>query len=413
MKFTKHKTVLLVGSYAGQDSLGDKGLLLSVASQLRRAFGDEVEFVAHVVSTETNFTPAGIKFKQGAWRIIGPCLHAVRLFQFWPSLEYLLAIFLIPAWWVYKKRNRSIWNEFTQDCRECDMLYFYGGTQLSSQWFALNFPPTLLTVLLCKFYRKPVFFGPQQYGPLTASQARLLRWTLRYLVKDFRVRNTSCQRLLRATDEKLTLDEIYSCDINYPILRATARGEYLLVNFRGINFLSDYDPQEICSFCEIIKLVTDKLLLPVKIVQMSGASFCDDTEIANKLLQYGLDVELLPHTHDENDIIESARNAVGVISMSFHGCVLTMLAGRPAVPVSSGDYYHHKYADFDRYTGDQHVPVVSLRNCNPRLESERIFSYLDRFCQESLIRRRNEASRNLRSWYLNIASHLEKPSPHD
>jgi polysaccharide pyruvyl transferase WcaK-like protein len=393
--------VLLLGSYNGQDSLGDKGLLSSVASQLQHHLGGHVEFISHVATTEPGFSPPGIEFKSGAWQIMGSCIAKTSMLAFWPMLRLAGAFALIPIWLAYQTKNRTIWREFRKDCRQCGALYFYGGTQLSTQWFDLNLPSILLTVLVFRLHGKPVYFGPQQYGPLSHRQRRWLKWILRYLVTDYRTRNEKCLELLAAPQDKLTLDEIYCCTSNYPAVAAQSPGRYLLVNYRGINFLDNYNSEEVNRFCTIVQTVSRALDLPIKVIQMSGASFCDDSGITDKLRLLGLNVELIPHTHNELDIIAVATNAAGAISMSFHGCILAMLAGRPAVPVTSGQYYDHKYVDFDRYTGGQGVPLVALRT--PNSDEDKILKYFDSFSSDTLRDHRVHSAAIVSTWYDNVA----------
>ena len=400
--------MLLLGSYNGQDSLGDKGLLLSVAAQLADRLGSECVFIAHVGNIEKGFQPQHIRFRSGAWGVMAPCFHASRWLRFWPALRYVFAFCLIPIWWGRKASNRRLWSRFWSDCRDCRALYFYGGTQLSTQWFDLNLPSILLTVLLFRLQRKPVFFGPQQYGPLTKRQSRWLRAILRWLVTDFRTRNQQCLQLLRAPNEKLALDEIYSCTRNYPIEAPSEKGEYLVVNYRGINFLDAYGSAEVEQFCQLVERVSRKLQVPIKVIQMSGPTFCDDAGIASVLGERGLDVELVPHTHDESDIVAIARNAVGAISMSFHGCVLTMLAGRPAVPVTSGGYYDHKYVDFDRYTGGQSVPLIALRDADAGVDESRVVEYFERFSPVTLGECRAKAAEGIDVWYESVITRITK-----
>jgi hypothetical protein len=124
----------------------------------------------------------------------------------------------------------------------------------------------------------------------------------------------------------------------------------------------------------------------------------------------GLSVDLLPGATDERDLIGWASKAAGTLSMSFHGCVMSMIAGRPAVPVVAGDYYIHKYRDFDRYCGNQGIPVVALDEATdePSLErlSTKVIDYFKRFDVSRAIGARLKASEQMGAWYHSIAQAL-------
>ena len=111
-------------------------------------------------------------------------------------------------------------------------------------------------------------------------------------------------------------------------------------------------------------------------------------------------MEILSALDQKQDLIETARNASGTVSMSFHGCILSMIGGCPAVPITSERYY--KYADFDRYTGDQNVPIVSLQDLNPEQAAERTASYFERHQPVRIAADREQATAQISRWYWQI-----------
>ena len=123
-----------------------------------------------------------------------------------------------------------------------------------------------------------------QYGPENKWQRRFLLLTLKYLVKDVRVRNKNCLDMLNLPESKLCYDEVFSCDIRYSIIKNDLReSKFILVNMRGTNFLRDGENTEFEDFLNLLAAVNNRLGLPFKLFQMSGASFCDDTRILDYL----------------------------------------------------------------------------------------------------------------------------------
>ncbi len=79
-----------------------------------------------------------------------------------------------------------------------------------------------------------------------------------------------------------------------------------------------------------------------------------------------------------------------------------MIGSCPAVPVTSERYYDYKYADFDRYTGGQDVPIVSLQGSNPEQASERIVHYFERYQPARTAVAREQATAQISQWYQQI-----------
>ena len=390
---------LLIGSYNGQDSLGDKGLLKAVSSQIAKRFNGDFGVVCHVANIEEGFNPGTAVLRRGIWQCTSACASKTHVFSRWPLLHLMMTYALIPVWLLSARKNRDIWRSFKADCKEAEFLYFYGGTQLSSQWFWLNMPSILITILMVRRFDHPVFFGPQQYGPLDDRQRGFLLRVISWFVEGVRTRSSLCQKALGLLPEQLTLDEIFSCADCIPVEDPADQSDYILVNFRGSNFLQDDFPDGALRFVEIVAGLSRKWMCGVKVVQMSGSSFCDDKGILGLIANAGVDVELIPHTHDERDVYLWARNAKACVAMSFHACVLTLMAGKPAIPVTSGRYYDYKYVDFDRYTGGQGVPVIDLETKLPAEWITEIDSFVAKFSGVQVIETRRVAGSLVDRWY--------------
>ena len=376
-----------MGSYAGQDSFGDKCLLRCVAAQLQEAFGHDVRLVVDVQENH-----------EEAMRIVPEAEFTLRITEFFSnwcnrlrrlrlpfSLQTLVAFITFPLWMVATKENRSALADILRETRACSCLYFYGGTQLSEPWFTLNIPPLFFMLALCRVFGKPVYWGPQQYGPEKRWQRTLVKCFIKLFITDIRARNESCVRMLGLPESKLLYDEVFSCATRYPLHPELTRPRsFILINMRGSNFIRDATNAEFRAFAEILHALHGRLHLPFALFQMSGVSFCDDERLKSFLDQNGfgsIPVKILPPLEQEHDFIELSAHAYGMISMSFHGCLLSMIGGCPAVPVTSEKYYDYKYVDFDRYTGGQNVPIISLQNPPPERAVDNIVSYyIDGYC---------------------------------
>ena len=410
-------TVLIMGSYAGQDSFGDKCLLRCVVAQLREAFGRDVRMVIDVQEN-----------REEAMRIIPDAefnLKTSQLFSSWfnrlrhlraPfSFQMLVAFMTFPFWLVTTRENRSALADILRETKACSCLYFYGGTQLSEPWFAINIPPLFFMLALCRIFGKPVYWGPQQYGPEKTWQRQCLKSIIKLFVTDIRARNENCVRMLALPESKLFYDEVFSCTVRYPLCPEHTRPRsFVLINMRGSNFMRDATDAEFRAFAEILHALHGRLHLPFTLFQMSGASFCDDERLKSFLDRNGfgsIPVEILPPLERERDFIELAARANGAVSMSFHGCVLSMVGGCPAVPVTSEKYYDYKFVDFDRYTGAQNVPIISLRDPNPGHAADSIVSYFERYQPARTAAARERAAAQIRRWYLQIRDNSKNGAP--
>jgi polysaccharide pyruvyl transferase WcaK-like protein len=148
--------------------------------------------------------------------------------------------------------------------------------------------------------------------------------------------------------------------------------------------------------------------LPAVFFGVSDGSFCDDDAAFRAIRNHVSRPERLftaGRVEDEHVLFGLARHAALVISMSFHGCLLSGIAGAPFVAVTAGSYYDHKYADFDRYTGGQGVPVLTLSDIEPAADADRILAYARRFDVKRVRAVRVAADRQMDAFYREILRH--------
>jgi polysaccharide pyruvyl transferase WcaK-like protein len=408
------KTILLIGSYNGQDSFGDKGLIRSVVTNFRHQCGAGITFLSHIHENieDVHRVTSEVVFKRGFSPFFRVWFAKLRHLRLPKTLHLAMAVISFPCWMLLTAENRRNLRDIICDMKQASCLYFYGGTQLSEQWFNFNFPPLAFTILISWILRRPVYFGPQQYGPENHSQQRWLKLILRLFVCDVRVRNAGCLKMLELPQSKLLLDEIYSCSSRLPICSTHQRKRsFILINMRGSNFLRSSATAELFRFMEILDAVYQDLALPYRLFQMSGKSFCDDTCLVTLLEQERfahLPVEVLAPFDQEQELVELAKNAYGTVSMSFHGCILSMIGGCPAIPVTSGEYYNHKFADFNRYAGGQVVPIVTLQSSTPKQIARIIVQYFECYKPEVTACTRAKAAQEMQEWYSQIWQHLQQ-----
>jgi len=378
-----------------------------VVSQFQTVFGPEVRTVCDI---EENAEMARKVVPRGQIteisRIFAAWFNRLRRCHIPFLLQIPATLLLFPIWLIVNEDNRWTFGCVLEEIRSCSCLYYYGGTQLSEQWFDANFPPLLLLMLLCRCFGKPVYWGPQQYGPEKKWQWACLRFAITHFVTDASTRNDACRALLGLPETKLLCDEVFSCTRRYPINSRLERPRtFILINMRASNFVRDATEAEYRAYGALLSLVHQRVGLPFKLFQMSGVTFCDDRQFHQFLDPHGfghLPVEILPPLEDEQALIDLAERAYGTISMSFHGCIFSMIGGCPAVPVTSGPYYDYKYADFDRYTGNQRVPLISLQHLDLMLATDTVVAYFERYDPARTAETRVRAAARIGSWYLQI-----------
>lgn len=279
--------ILLIGSYNGHDSLGDECLLESVMTQFCRVL-EKPEFTLHAHDPHTEFTKylqgrydfkcnQGIQSQFWWWRNKWRHLHvplpvystvAAVFFPF-----YLLASLFVPG----SKEGLA--------CRQichADIVYVFGGTNFSRQWFWLNAPYYFATSLLAAVCGGHTWYATQQYGPMTPWQVRWMKWNLKWLVKDFRVRNPDCLTILGETDSRRqTWDEVYSNRLLYPVnVPEVSPDRYILLNLRCGDLISrfTYSEGDLENFIALLQKIQQSIGLPFRFFAVSGESFCEDEQ---------------------------------------------------------------------------------------------------------------------------------------
>lgn len=405
--------IVLAGSYNGQDSLGDECLLRAVVHRFQCLEpGCEIEFQLHGIDTaftqrfsaESGARPA-TGLQSGLWRLA----YLARRLRLPSRLASHLAWTIAPAaagvgWQLLSAPMASL--------RKADLFFIYGGTQFSGQWYRLNAAPYLWSARIVKKHGGRVVFGPQQYGPLTASEASELRDNLKCHVDDWRTRNTADLDVLGVAEadrgRRLVHDEVFSAVDLYPSLdRQTP--QYILVNLRAMSFDDDRElaADHYAGFAALLDRLMSASNLPVVFFGVSDSSFCDDDAAFRAIRDRVSQPERLSsvgRVDDEHALFQLARKAEVVVSMSFHGCILSGIAGVPFVPVTEGRYYDHKYVDFDRYTGGQGVPLLALSEIDVSADFERIREYVRRFDVVQVRSARAIANRQLDSFYRGAVS---------
>jgi hypothetical protein len=409
--------ILLVGSYNGQESFGDKCLLSSVIAQFQETVDRELRVTTHLeLGNKPDLTPwPDVLFEPGWWSLFEPWRGLWGRLRLPAIIQTLTALMTFPFYLAINKRVRQEAKRLWHEASTIDLLYFYGGTQLSQQWFWLNFPSWLLTAFACRCHGVPIYVGPQQFGPQNQLQRLCCRIFLKRFAQGIRVRNHNCLSLLGLPRETEVYDEVFSCTARYHVMAdARPRGSYLLINCRGSNFLKDAERKELAGFTRLSLSLSKETGLPLRLFQMSDATFCDDTAVLKLFQEEAADVLVttLPYGLSDRELVEHARCAFGVLSMSFHGCILSMIGGAPAVPVSDGVYYDYKYADFDKYSGNQGTPVIFLGSLDSGAKIEeavgRIVKYFETYDPAIALRARVNAAQQMEEWYRLTSSSMSR-----
>lgn len=393
--------VALTGSFAGQDSLGDECLLKSVVARLRHHRPDvKIEF-----QLNDPRNPFIIK------EAISSDFDVERGLQYsMHRLAHLLGRLHIPSYLLRRVSEQGIGvaayldlfgvRDAVQRLKRSDAFFVFGGTQFAGQWFKLNAPSYLCSAEIVRDAGGCVFFGPQQFGPLAEEDAQKLRRYLSEVVSDWRTRNNLDAELLESDVSRraarIVYDEVFSATRAYPSLSRQAFS-YLLFNLRHMTFDDEtiLGVERYRAFAALVDSLVKHYRLPAVFFGMSGATFCDDDAAFDAVRQLSNSPDMLSNigrVRDEHHLFELARAARVTVSMSFHGCILAGIAGVPFVPVTEGNYYDYKYAEFDKYTANQGVPLVSLSDCNVARDLDRISNFVDRFDPEAVADARHVAS---------------------
>jgi len=409
------QTILLIGSFTGYRSCGDICLLRTCTKEFYDLFGKDTRFLVYINQdlTKSEAFPGlafslGISDAYSSWHNI---LRHARL----PRLLYRIAsAVLFPLYLIIRTSARIAFLRVWRNVGKASLLYFYGGSQLSQNWFYLNYVPLLITIILCRIRKVPVYFGPQQYGPETGWQRFFLNMTIKLFVKSVRTRNSMDLNLIRQKSSALCYDEVFSCISLYPIVkRSPPKGGFILVNMRELGFfgMKQNNDDIHTNLGAILLKLQYKLGVEIKFFQMTEKSLCDDTAVISLLRKRkefnSLQYEIMPLCTHEKELIFLAQHALGSISLSFHGCLLSMMAGQPAIPLVITSYYHYKYSDFAKYTGGQVPPLIYLNSTiNIEETVNKICSYFSDYQPEMTARAREKAHMRMSQWYQKIYSEL-------
>ena len=410
-------TVLLLGSYNGQDSLGDKCLLRCVVARVRHAFGKDVRIITHVHNTAELHGPLrdlGIEARQGVqsnlWRWqskISKVIKDHESAQKIAATQFAAIGRLIMA---ARKGGRLA----LQDLKDADAIIIYGGTNFSRQWWWLNTPAYILS---SRWADVPVFLAPQQYGPMDSDQLNRFKEQLLSSAKTVLCRNPKDVELLSLSNKNdvLVRDEVFSNMRVYPTsentqLALNQREPIILVNMRfSQDFLLGENEKALERFCDYVGEISQRLNLRIKLFCMSGWTFADDLagrKTLEERLNGGERLEVLAYT-DEYDLIHEASRARACISMSFHGVILSMIGGCPSIPVTLGEYYDYKYIGFSNYNPAAPIPLISLSSEFEQSKLKTCISYIEHFAYESVEELRSRSDVSIETTYGQLASALE------
>jgi len=408
--------ILLIGSYNGQDSLGDECLLVAVVDRFRKRAESGAAFTLHTHTFDTNLgnLRQTLKIEQGLqsyyWRW-NSLLHRVLRFRilakFFANLFY--PIFFL-AWCFLSQKFRNC----LKSILTADFIYFFGGTQCSAQWFWLNVPHIVVTMVIGKMSGAKVFFGPQQYGPQTAVQKQCMRLWTRLIANDYRCRSVTCLPLLTSKPElsqnRVVWDEVFSNTIRYPIRSERSKGEYILVNLRGGNFwdVETFEEAHREAMVRFLKKVHSRLGLPCVTFGVSNQSFSDDQKIMETCRLQGFTaVSPAGRVTDDLALVELATRAYGCLSMSFHGCLLSGMSGTPFIPITSGEYYDYKYDDFYKYGSSKlELRAISESDFDKPETLDYVCNYFEHFSPTKLADIRRTANARLDEYYDQILASL-------
>ncbi len=404
--------IFLIGSYNGQDSMGDKCLLRVVSARFRRLLSDDVPIYFHAENTE-ELQPGGsleetpVTAQQGVQSYLGNWhskLRHARLPEGWHRAASMKT-FPLATKTIY--RTDDTLQKALQQLRQSAFMFLFGGTQFTQQWWELNVVPYMLMARMADL---PVYFGPQQYGPMTDEQQRRTQAFIRERVRDIRFRNRACMPFLgmEGESEKLVRDEVFSNTQVYPVAeeRSGSSGpKNILVNYRGQqNFLTDGSArQKLDHLVAYLDALEERLDCVFTFFSVSGPPFCDDTEHIDYVRKQMPDADIreLPYTN-AYDHIEAAKDAYAAVSMSFHGCILSMIGGCPAVPVTHGDYYNHKYIGFSDYNPAQTIPIFYVADAPDAALVDESIDYFEQYDPQAVAEERRRSNEKIESYYRGI-----------
>ena len=116
-----------------------------------------------------------------------------------------------------------------------------------------------------------MFFGPQQYGPLSSKNTRALRGALNNLVHDWRTRNDLDANQLEPDPAKrphrVLYDEVFSNTRLYPT-KQRREARHILLNLRQTTFDTDdtLNSEQFSAITHMMDRISAALDLPVHVL---------------------------------------------------------------------------------------------------------------------------------------------------
>lgn len=414
-------SIFLIGSYNGQDSLGDKCLLRVVSSRFRRLLPDDDSIYFHAHEPETlheggELDDLPVQAQQGVQSYYWKWHSKLRHTYLPDTLRRTLSrkTFSLGARTVF--RNDDTLQQALDQLERSAFMFVFGGTNFTKQWWTMNIVPYMIMARMADL---PVYFGPQQYGPMTEAQQRRTRVFIEERVRDVRFRNPACMPFLgmEGASEKLTHDEVFSNTRVYPGTpeRSGSDGSRtVLVNYRGSqDFLTDGSAQQkLDHLVAYLRKLGQRLGCSFTFFSVSGPPFCDDTEHVEYVREQmpEFDIRELPYT-DADDHIRAAKDAYAAVSMSFHGCILSMIGGCPAIPITHGAYYNHKYIGFEDYNPDTPIPIFYVDDAPEADFVDQSVQYFETYDAAAVAEERQRHDEKIASFYRDILVHHGLTSP--
>lgn len=406
--------IFLIGSYNGQDSMGDKCLLRVVSSRFRRLLLDDVPIYFHAQDTDElqpggTLAAAPVVAQQGVQSYLNNWHTKLRHAHLPDGWHRKVSVASFPLATKTLYRTDDTLQEALHQLRRSAFMFLFGGTQFTQQWWRMNVVPYMLMARMADL---PVYFGPQQYGPMTEKQQRRTQAFMDERVGDVRFRNRACMPFLGMKSErgKLVRDEVFSNTQVYPVTEKRSGSDgprNVLVNYRGQqDFLTHGSAREkLDHLVAYLRAIGERLDCTFTFFSVSGPPFCDDTEHIDYVRDQMPEFEIreLPYTN-AFDHVEAAKDAYAAVSMSFHGCILSMIGGCPAIPITHGDYYNHKYIGFEDYNPDTDIPIFYVDEAPSESLIRSSLEYMDTYDAAAVAEERRRHNQKIEGYYRSILS---------
>lgn len=360
----KRTTIALLGTY-GFGNLGD-GAIQHAAIQNIRKYCPDVEVVG--ISLNPDDTEKRYKIRAFAitrpaeWQDVDPN----------KTLLGRLSVFLRqhPNRWVRKLERllvRLPWEivllvQAFRDLSQVDHVFGTGGGQLVDIWGGPFTHPYIMLKwsLLARLRGKRVAFVSMGAGPVHASLSRrFIRWALR-LANYRSYRDQGAKDFLNGigfrNDDPVYPDLAFSIQVERKTARPPAAQRTVAISpmaFRHPSFWPEQDEAFYHAYLE--KLADFAAWLIAKeyqIVWFSTSVGNDEYAIADlqaKLTQRGVSLDggavRDASTQTVDEVLETVASVDAVVATRFHGVLLSMLVGTPAMAVAYHPKTEHLMAD--------------------------------------------------------------------